>query len=82
MQQRSMHMLHHQVEDFKLQRLRLRKPDYDKKVAEICTRTLAQQSLAWSKGQATALELRQRFETVFGPEELNSQLGEPLPFAA
>jgi hypothetical protein len=53
-----------QLEDFRLQRRRLRKSDYETQVAQICAHTLAQQSFAWRKAQGTVLALRQRFESI------------------
>jgi hypothetical protein len=50
-----------QLEEFRLQRLRLRKSAYETQVAQICAHALAQQSFAWRKAQATILETKATF---------------------
>jgi hypothetical protein len=56
------------LEDFRLQRLRLRRSDYEKKVQTIYANTMAQRSVKWKKAQATAAELKERFSQAFGIE--------------
>ena len=56
------------LEDFRLQRLRLRRSDYEKKVQTIYANTMAQRSVKWKKPQATAAELKERFSQAFGIE--------------
>jgi hypothetical protein len=52
-------------EDFRLQRLNLRRSNYEKEVQAIFAKTLAAHSVKWRKAQATAVELKERFNQVF-----------------
>jgi hypothetical protein len=56
------------VEDFRLQRLNLRRSNYEKEVQAIYAKTSAAHSVKWKKAQATAAELKERFSEVFGTE--------------
>jgi len=56
------------VEDFRLQRLNLRRSSYEKEVQAIYAKTSAAHSVKWKKAQATAAELKERFSEVFDTE--------------
>jgi hypothetical protein len=62
-------------EDFRLERLNLRRPNYEKQVQAIYAKTSVERSVKWKKAQATAAELKERFSQVFGLELSEAKAG-------
>lgn len=63
------------LEDFRLQRLNLRRSAYLNKVREILAKTGREHSAKWQKAKATMAELEERFSQVFPNEESKQSTG-------